>query len=209
MPDIHRFVKMFNAFRQRRDVVTEEAVLSLNELLRRAQIDVARRGARATGLGRLLACAGVHAAKPARALSPSRHAQCLLGAADVRATRRCRQPSQSGGAASTLPVRLRTTSSSGSGAADRTSPPTYLAQPRSVAALALALAGNRLSWRRNRGHSCYRKNWKRSTADETPLVTNELQLMDAYLAGMQLPVSRDDLPEGQSAAETSRCKPST
>jgi glycogen operon protein len=36
-PDIHRFVKMLNAFRQRRDVVTE-AVLSLNELLRRSQI---------------------------------------------------------------------------------------------------------------------------------------------------------------------------
>ena len=38
-PDIHRFVKMLNAFRQRRDVVAEEAVLSLNELLRRAQIE--------------------------------------------------------------------------------------------------------------------------------------------------------------------------
>ncbi len=37
-PDIHRFVKMLNAFRQRRDVVAEEAVLSLNELLRRSQI---------------------------------------------------------------------------------------------------------------------------------------------------------------------------
>jgi isoamylase len=36
--DIHRFVKTLNAFRQHRDVVAEEAVLSLNELLRRARI---------------------------------------------------------------------------------------------------------------------------------------------------------------------------
>src|SRR4051812_12928255 len=37
-PDVHRFVRMLNAFRQRRDVVAEEAVLSLSELLRRSQI---------------------------------------------------------------------------------------------------------------------------------------------------------------------------
>jgi isoamylase len=37
--DIHRFVKTLNAFRQRRDVVGEDAVLSLNELLRRARIE--------------------------------------------------------------------------------------------------------------------------------------------------------------------------
>jgi isoamylase len=37
--DIHRFVKSLNAFRQRRDVVAEEAALSLNELLRRARIE--------------------------------------------------------------------------------------------------------------------------------------------------------------------------
>jgi isoamylase len=37
--DIHRFVKMLNVFRQRRDVVVEDAVLSLNELLRRARIE--------------------------------------------------------------------------------------------------------------------------------------------------------------------------
>ena len=37
--DIHRFVKALNAFRQRRDVVREEAALSLNELLRRARIE--------------------------------------------------------------------------------------------------------------------------------------------------------------------------
>ena len=35
---IHRFVKALNAFRQRRDVVTEEGKLSLNELLQRAKI---------------------------------------------------------------------------------------------------------------------------------------------------------------------------
>jgi glycogen operon protein len=37
--DIHRFVKALNEFRQRRDVVTEGTVLSLNELLRRAHIE--------------------------------------------------------------------------------------------------------------------------------------------------------------------------
>jgi isoamylase len=36
--DIHRFVKALCAFRQRRDVVTEEGKLSLNELLQRAKI---------------------------------------------------------------------------------------------------------------------------------------------------------------------------
>ena len=36
--DIHRFVKTLNAFRQHRDVVSEEAALSLNALLRRARI---------------------------------------------------------------------------------------------------------------------------------------------------------------------------
>jgi glycogen operon protein len=37
--DIHRFVKALNEFRQRRDVVVEGTVLSLNELLRRAHIE--------------------------------------------------------------------------------------------------------------------------------------------------------------------------
>jgi isoamylase len=37
--DIHRFVKALTAFRQRRDVVTEAATLSLNELLGKAQIE--------------------------------------------------------------------------------------------------------------------------------------------------------------------------
>ncbi|HVO22209.1 MAG TPA: glycogen debranching protein GlgX [Candidatus Margulisiibacteriota bacterium] len=37
--DIHRFVKMLNAFRQRRDVVAEEGTLSLNQLLQRAKVD--------------------------------------------------------------------------------------------------------------------------------------------------------------------------
>jgi glycogen operon protein len=36
---LHRFVKILNAFRQRRDVLAEGAGLSLNELLRRARID--------------------------------------------------------------------------------------------------------------------------------------------------------------------------
>jgi len=37
--DIHRFVKALNAFRQRRDIVAEGGVLSLNQLLRRARIE--------------------------------------------------------------------------------------------------------------------------------------------------------------------------
>jgi isoamylase len=37
--DIHRFVKALNRFRQRRDVVAEGTVLSLNQLLRRARIE--------------------------------------------------------------------------------------------------------------------------------------------------------------------------
>jgi isoamylase len=38
-PDIHRFVTLLNAFRQRRDVVADGAPMSLNELLRRAHIE--------------------------------------------------------------------------------------------------------------------------------------------------------------------------
>ena len=36
--DVHRFVRMFNAFRQRRDVVTSDTGLSLNQLLAKAEI---------------------------------------------------------------------------------------------------------------------------------------------------------------------------
>jgi glycogen operon protein len=36
---IHRFVKELTAFRQRRDIVAESEVLSLNELLRRAKVE--------------------------------------------------------------------------------------------------------------------------------------------------------------------------
>ena len=37
--DIHRFVKVLNAFRQRRDVVADRTALSLNQLLRQARIE--------------------------------------------------------------------------------------------------------------------------------------------------------------------------
>ena len=37
--DIHRFVKLLNEFRLRRDVVTERGRLSLNQLLQRSKID--------------------------------------------------------------------------------------------------------------------------------------------------------------------------
>ena len=65
-PDIHRFVKMLNAFRQRRDVVAEDAVLSLNELLRRSQVEWHGVALDRPDWGDALAFAGVHAAKPAR-----------------------------------------------------------------------------------------------------------------------------------------------
>jgi isoamylase len=38
-PDLHRFVKMMVAFRARRDVVIEDSRLSLNQLLRQAQLE--------------------------------------------------------------------------------------------------------------------------------------------------------------------------
>jgi glycogen operon protein len=37
--DVHRFVRLLNAFRQRRDVVAEKSALTLNQLLRRARIE--------------------------------------------------------------------------------------------------------------------------------------------------------------------------
>jgi glycogen operon protein len=37
--DVHRFVKRLNAYRQKREIVTEAGVLSLNELLRRVRAD--------------------------------------------------------------------------------------------------------------------------------------------------------------------------
>jgi glycogen operon protein len=37
--DVHRFVKLLNEFRQRRDVVAEEVRASLNELLRQARVE--------------------------------------------------------------------------------------------------------------------------------------------------------------------------
>ena len=83
--DIHRFVKTLNAFRQRRDVVVEDAVAEPQRAPAPGAHRVARRGAQSPGLERPLARARLHAAKPARALSPPRHVQCLLGAADVRA----------------------------------------------------------------------------------------------------------------------------
>jgi isoamylase len=37
--DVHRFVRLLNAFRQRRDVVSSDLTLTLNELLRRARLE--------------------------------------------------------------------------------------------------------------------------------------------------------------------------
>ena len=79
--DIHRFVKALNAFRQRRDVVAEEATLSLNELLQRAQIEwhgvalaPSRTGAstRTPWPSRCEACAGVFSSTGCSTLIGSR-----------------------------------------------------------------------------------------------------------------------------------------
>ncbi|HXW03851.1 MAG TPA: hypothetical protein VD833_01360, partial [Vicinamibacterales bacterium] len=37
--DVHRFVRLLNAFRQNRDVVAEESTLTLNQLLHRARLE--------------------------------------------------------------------------------------------------------------------------------------------------------------------------
>src|SRR6185295_3487102 len=37
--DVHRFVKLLNAFRQNREIVTEQGVVSLTALLRRVRVD--------------------------------------------------------------------------------------------------------------------------------------------------------------------------
>ena len=87
--DIHRFVKALDAFRQRRDVVAEERRADAStSCCDRAQIEWHGVALDQPGLERPLALAGLHAAEPARALSASRHAQRLLGAADVRAAGR-------------------------------------------------------------------------------------------------------------------------
>ena len=82
---IHRFVKELTAFRQRRDIVHEADVLSLNELLRRAKIEWHGVRLEPAGLGRRLARPRLHAAERARAVSPPRDAERVLGAADFRA----------------------------------------------------------------------------------------------------------------------------
>ena len=88
--DIHRFVKLLNEFHQRRDVVTEKGRLSLNQLLQTGQDRLARGEAQRPGLERAVARSRLHAAQPARPLSPPRDAQCPLGAVDVRAAPRPR-----------------------------------------------------------------------------------------------------------------------
>ena len=63
--DIHRFVKLLTAFRQRRDVVTGDRPLTLNELLQPRAHRMARRQAQPAGLGRALARARLHVHQPA------------------------------------------------------------------------------------------------------------------------------------------------
>ena len=111
--DIHRFVKALNAFRQRRDVVREEAALSLNELLRRARIEW-------HGVALDRPDWGDHSHSLAFTLqslrarySPPRHAQRLLGTADVRDAALSRPNIVPGGAVSTRRFHPPMTSSRG------------------------------------------------------------------------------------------------
>ena len=105
--DVHRFVKALNAFRQRRDVVAEAGPMTLNELLQRARIEwhgVALNRPDWSDHSHSLAFTlrSLHGA-----LSAPRHAQRLLGAADVRAAAGTRRrPAAAGGAASIRPRRL-------------------------------------------------------------------------------------------------------
>ena len=57
--DVHRFVKLLNAFRQRRDVVAEGSNLSLNQLLQRAKIQWSGVDAQLARLERALPLAGL------------------------------------------------------------------------------------------------------------------------------------------------------
>ena len=114
--DIHRFVKLLNAFRQRATSWTD-GTLSLNQLLQRAASSgTAWRSTvpdwsdtRTRWRSRCEACT---------AFSAPRDAQRLLGAADVRAAARLRRDGQHpGGAASTRRCRRPMTSTLGRGAA--------------------------------------------------------------------------------------------
>ena len=177
-PDIHRFVKMLNAFRQRRDVVAEEAVLSLNELLRRSQI----------------AWHGVALERPdwgdpshslaftLRSLRGRFLLHVMLNAywepltfempplpPDIRS---------GGGAASIRLAPHRTTSITGT-RLRRSSHLAYRGRRRDRRSFGSRPARDcligELAW-----HNCYRRNSDALTADETPLATDELELMDAF-----------------------------
>ena len=134
--DIHRFVRELNAFRQRRDVVGEGSVLSLNELLAPGADRLARGCAQPTGLERALACAGLHPAKPARALSPARDLQRVLGTADLRAA----------GCPGGRPARVAALHRHGARVARR----------HSSLGAGTALSPGRATWRRRAPSSCSR-----------------------------------------------------
>ena len=101
-PDIHRFVKELNAFRQRRDVVKEGGMLTLTQLWSRAQHRVARRGAQSSGLERSLPFPRLHAAQPRMPASCCTACSTPTGSRWPSSCRRCPPDTRStGGAAST------------------------------------------------------------------------------------------------------------
>ena len=136
--DVHRFVKMLNAFRQRRDVVVEGAGLTPQSAAATRAHRMARRRARPPGLERALALARVHAAQPCAG------GFCLHGMlnaywepltfelppvpAEVRQRwRRC------------IDTALASPTTSTCGSKRQPSEATYVAQARSVVILALSL----------------------------------------------------------------------
>ena len=83
--DLHRFVRLLNAYRQRRDPAGEILDGKPHAAHRTGQDPVERRRSRPPRLERPLAHAGRHAGKPARPLPAARDLQRVLGAARLRA----------------------------------------------------------------------------------------------------------------------------
>jgi pullulanase/glycogen debranching enzyme len=82
--DIHRFVSLLAGRRTLRDLETERHHLSLNTFLRDSK-GLARRQAECAGLERLVAQPGTGRRASARGRAVPHHAECLPGAAQVRA----------------------------------------------------------------------------------------------------------------------------
>ncbi len=96
--DIHRFVKLLTAFRQRRDVVTEDRPLTLNELLDRARIEWHGVTLNQPDWSEHSHALAFTFAQPAGALPDPRDAERLLGAVDLRGAAAASRATAAGGA---------------------------------------------------------------------------------------------------------------